>query len=289
VEEGLKRRRVAEGALWSSGLQKFKNSKRLIIAKQDTLLKKEPIQSFELSELAKVTVPRGRSYTIVNSLVEGSHTKVTLDHSAGTWYVYNPHWDFIVPGTTEISNNNVILLNVPYYTQLDSTTAHGQRMCYSSSCAMCAEFLKPGCLGGGRNADDLYMNKYVFKYGDTTSSVAQVRALRDLGITAVFRQNLGRQDVINQLRKGIPVPAGYLHRGPVGRPTGGGHWCVIIGVDLEKQQYICHDPYGEVDLIYGDFLGSQNGAKVRYSFKNFNARWQVEGDKTGWGLILLKP
>jgi GH24 family phage-related lysozyme (muramidase) len=288
VEEGLKRRRVAEGALWSSGLQKFKNSKRLIIAKQDTLLKKEPLQSFELSETAKVTVPRGRSYTIVDSLVEGSHTRVTLDHSAGVWYVYNPHWEIKVPGTAEVSDDKLIVLNVPYYTQLDSTTAHGQRMCFSSVCAMAAEFLKPGCLGGGRNADDLYLNKYVFKYGDTTSSVAQVRALRDLGITAVFRQNLGRQNVIDQLRRGIPVPAGYLHKGPVGRPTGGGHYCLIIGIDLNTKQYIVQDPWGEADLVGGGFNGSMNGSRVRYSFKNFEARWCVEGDKTGWGLMLTR-
>lgn len=289
VEEGLKRRRVAESALWSAGLSKFKHAKRLIVAKRNTLLKKEPLQSFELSEKAKVEVLRGRSYTIVDSVVEGSHTKVTLDYSAGTWYVYTPHWDFVVPGTPEVSNDKLIVLNVPYYTQLDSVTNHATRMCFSSSCAMSAEFLRPGCLGGGRNADDVYMRQYVFKYGDTTNPTAQVRALKDLRISAVFRQNLTRSDIIDQLRKGIPVPVGYLHKGPVGRPSGGGHWCVIVGVDMDKQQYVVNDPWGEADLIGGGFVGSQNGSKTRYSFRNFEPRWMVEGDKTGWGLILVKP
>lgn len=154
---------------------------------------------------------------------------------------------------------------------------------------MSAEFLRPGCLGGGRNADDVYMRQYVFKYGDTTNPTAQVRALKDLRISAVFRQNLTRSDIIDQLRKGIPVPVGYLHKGPVGRPSGGGHWCVIIGVDMDKQQYVVNDPWGEADLIGGGFVGSQNGSKTRYSFRNFEPRWMVEGDKTGWGLILVKP
>lgn len=290
VEEGLRKRRVAEGALWSSGLLKHRNAKRLIVAKQDTLLKKEPLQSFELGPREKVEVPRGRSYTIVDSSDDGVHTRVILDHGAGTWYIYDPHWEVKVPGTVEqqAPDSKVILLNVPYYTQLDSTTSHGTRMCFSSSCAMTAEFLKPGCLGGNRGADDLYMTRYVFRHGDTTNSTAQVRALRDLGIQATFRTNLTRNDVIAQLRKGIPVPVGYLHKGHVSRPTGGGHWLVIVGVDLEKQQYIVNDSWGDCDLVNGGFNGSQNGYRLRYSFRNFEPRWMVEGNGTGWGLIIVK-
>ncbi len=287
VEGGLKRRRIAEGALWSAGLQKFKSAKRIITAKQGTMLKREPLQGFELSEQAKVHVEKGRSYTIVNSVDEGSHTRVTLDHSAGTWYIYTPHWDIAVPGKPVVNNDKLIVLNVPYYTQLDSKTAHAQRMCFTSSTAMCAEYLKPGCLGGGRNADDKMLS-VVFKYGDTTNPSSQVRALADLGIKAVYRQNLGRQDVIDQLRKGLPVPVGYLHKGPVGRPSGGGHWCVIVGIDLEKSQYIVNDPYGDCDLVHGGFPVPASGARLRYSFRNFEPRWMVEGPKTGWGLILVR-
>lgn len=288
VEEGLKRRRIAEGALWSKGLEGFKHSKRLIIAKQNTLLKKEPLQSFELSAQEKIEVERGKAYTILQSVDEGSHTKVVLDHSAGTWYVYSPHWDFVVPGTSVQSDNDQkILLNVPYFSQRDSATAHAHRMCFSSSNASCAEFLKPGCLGGGPNADDVLL-KRVLSYGDTTNSTAQVRALADLGIHAVFRQNLKRQDVVDQLRKGIPVPVGILHKGPISAPTGGGHWIVIIGVDLESGHYIVNDPYGDCDLLYGGYPGSINGARLRYSFRNLEPRWMVEGNGTGWGLILAK-
>lgn len=288
VEAGLKRRRVAEGALWSKGLEKFRHSKRLITAKQDTLLKREPIQSFELSERAKVKVQQGRSYTIVDSVDEGSHMKVTLDYGAGTWYVYTPHWDITVPGKPLQQEDNKILLDVPYYTQLDSTTNHAMRMCFSSSCAMAAEYMNPGCLGGNKGADDKYMTQHVFKYGDTTNPTAQVRALKDLGITAVFRQNLNRKDVIAQLKNNIPVPVGYLHKGSVNRPSGGGHWCVIVGVDLESKQYIVNDPWGEADLVYGGMMGSENGSRLRYSFRNFEPRWMVEGSGTGWGLILLR-
>jgi hypothetical protein len=290
AEEGLKRRRIAEGSLWSSGLYKLRNAKRLIISNRDTLLKKEPVQSFELSDREKVVVPRGRSYTIVKSVDEGSHMKVTIDYGAGTWYIYKPHWDVKVPGLVEevSDNNHLIILNVPYYTQLDSATNHAARMCFSSSCAMSAEFMRPGCLGGNRGADDLYMTKHVFKYGDTTNSTAQVRALTELRIHAVFRQNLSRKDIIAQLLKGIPVPVGYLHKGYVSNPQGGGHYGVVVGIDQDKEEYIVNDPWGEADLLYGGFVGSENGYQVRYSFENFEPRWMVEGQGTGWGLILNK-
>ena len=38
-----------------------------------------------------------------------------------------------------------IQLAVPYFSQRDSATSQGERMCFSSSCAMAA-FLKPGSL-----------------------------------------------------------------------------------------------------------------------------------------------
>lgn len=289
VEEGLKRRRVAEGALWSKGLKEFKQSKRLIVALEDTLLKKEPLQSFELDIKSRIEVPKGRSYTVVETTEVGSHTKVVLDSGAGTWYIYNPHWKIQSPGSIELtSDQKLIKLNAPYYTQLDSSTNHGARMCFSSTCAMAAEFLKPGCLGGNRGADDKYLNQYVFKYGDTTNPTAQVKALADLGIVAVYKQTLNRDDIISQLRKGIPIPVGYLHKGPVSAPAGGGHWALVVGIDLDKSQYIIHDPWGECDLVGGGMMGSQNGAFQRYGFKNFDPRWMVEGNKTGWGLLLVR-
>lgn len=289
VEEGLRRRRIAEAKLWTTGLGKFTDSKRLIVANCDTILKKEPIQSFELSAKDKVEVQKGRSYTVVDSVDVGSHIKVKLASSAGTWYIYKPHWDIKIPGSIEFSPDSTqIRLNVPYYTQLDSNTNHAARMCFSSTCAMAAEFLKPGCLGGNKGADDLYMTKYVFKYGDTTNQQAQVLALKELGIHAVFRRNLTRADIISQLQKGLPVPVGYLHKGYVNSPQGDGHWCLIIGIDPNAKQYIIHDPWGDCDLVHGGMLGSQNGSAVRYSFKNFEPRWMVEGDKTGWGLILVR-
>ena len=129
------------------------------------------------------------------------------------------------------------------------------------------------------------MKNYVFKYGDTTNSNAQISALRDLGIKAEFRKNLTQQDVINQIDKGVPVPIGFLHHGPVSAPSGGGHWVCAVGYNKLVEKYIVHDPYGELDMENGGYYGSTNGAWRHYSFAGMNKRWMVEGPGSGWGII----
>lgn len=173
-------------------------------------------------------------------------------------------------------------LAVPYFAQMDSATSQGARMCFSSSCAMLAKFLKPNALGDGKNADDEYLAR-VNKYGDSTDANAQIRALAYLGIKAEFRQNLSFRDIDKQLLAGKPVPIGILHHGPADNPTGGGHWIVVIGKLGEA--YRVHDPAGELDLVNGGYGLGRSGSGVLYSAKNLGRRWQVEGAGTGWGIM----
>ena len=286
VEEGLRRRRVAEGALWSKGAAKHKMTKQQIIALQPTVLKKEPVQSYQLNYNQRKEAPKGKGYQVVSIVDEGVHSKVTLDYGAGVWYIYNPHWEVTpINGVVETPSASSRVLKVKYFSQRDSATAHALRMCFSSSCAMMADYLKPTAIQVAEQEDDYYMKNYVFRHGDTTNPTAQIRALRDLGITAEFRKNLTQQDVINQIDKGIPVPIGILHHGHVSAPRGGGHYIVIIGYDKGTGHWIVHDPYGELDVVNGGYWGSTNGANQRYTFKNLNRRWMVEGSGSGWGVI----
>jgi hypothetical protein len=80
----------------------------------------------------------------------------------------------------------VIQLAVPYLSQNDSLTGQGSRMCFSSTCAMAAAFLKPGYLKGSGQLDDQYL-ALVQCHGDTTDANAQVAALLSIGINATFR------------------------------------------------------------------------------------------------------
>lgn len=286
VEEGLRRRRVAEGALWSKGTAKHSMAKQQILALQNTVLKKEPLQSYQLTYNQRKEVPKGKGYQITNIVDEGTHSKVTLDYGGGVWYIYNPHWEIISTSSPQEGTwHSGKTLKVKYFSQRDSATAHANRMCFSSSCAMMADYLKPNAIQVAEQEDDFYMKNYVFRYGDTTNPDAQIKALRDLGINAQFRKNLTQADLEAQINKGIPVPIGILHHGPVSAPTGGGHWIVVIGFDKKTGQYVVHDPYGELDLISGGYWGSTNGANQRYSFARLNKRWMVEGNGSGWGII----
>ena len=177
-----------------------------------------------------------------------------------------------------------LILKAPYFSQRDSATGHAMRMCFSSSCAMLLNTLKPNTLKGA-NGDDDYL-KTVFRFGDTTIADAQVKALAQYGVSAQFRQNLTWADIDNQLKAGVPVPIGILHHGTASNPTGGGHWILIIGKKADGSAYFVHDPFGDLDLANGGYLSS-NGKQLAYSVKNLTPRWRVNGTG-GWGVIAKK-
>ena len=166
-----------------------------------------------------------------------------------------------------------------YYAQTDSKTSHGDRMCFSSTCAMAVKYLCPDALKGS-NADDDYL-KTVLKYGDTTDASSQIKACQHFGVVATFRQNGTKDSLLKELNAGFPVATGILHHGPATSPRGGGHWMLLIGDDSNNGVF--HDPYGELDNVNGGYvtIGS-GGMGVRYSWKNWLKRWEVEKPGTGW-------
>jgi GH24 family phage-related lysozyme (muramidase) len=187
-----------------------------------------------------------------------------------------------------VSNSNgLIQLPVPYLSQNDSTTSQGSRMCFASTCAMAATFLRPGCLNGPGQPDDRYM-ALVQRHGDTTDASAQVAALQSLGIQARFRTDGAIEHLIQQLQRGMPCPVGWLHKGPASAPHGGGHWSLVIGWDPATRQLLMHDPNGEADLVNGGYISTAigSGKSLRYSERNWGRRWQVEGICTGWWIQL---
>jgi hypothetical protein len=181
----------------------------------------------------------------------------------------------------------LIQLPVPYLSQNDSATDQGRRMCFSSSCAMAAAFLKPGCLAGQGQVDDQYL-RLVQRYGDSTDASAQIAALGSLGLRARFRQDGAIEDLLHQLRRGLPCPVGWLHRGPVSAPRGGGHWSVVVGWDPASRQLLMHDPNGEAALAEGGYVITAigSGQALSYSERNWSPRWQVEGPGSGWWIQL---
>ena len=165
-------------------------------------------------------------------------------------------------------------LKVPYEYQLDNG-ATGYRECFSSSCAMVARYWN-------KIAGDYEYNRIRRQFGDTTDPQAQLRTLKTLGLRATFEMEGTPAILENLLRSGLPTPVGWLHRGPVTSPSGGGHWTVVSG--FTPTHFIHQDPNGEANTQNGGYLNSNKGANVAYSRSNWLRRWLVDGPASGWYL-----
>jgi hypothetical protein len=186
-------------------------------------------------------------------------------------------------GGASTENSDPLLTSVPYYSQRDSAQRDQRdRTCFSSSCAMLLEAVKPGTLQGA-NGDDQYL-AVVQRFGDTTDASAQLQALAHFGVKACIDRRADFLLIEKQIQRGIPVPCGYLHRGPVDRPTGSGHWLIVYG--HTRTHVVVHDPWGEPDLLAGTTL-SPNGEGLRFSRQNFGRRWMVE--PTAGGVYRYAP
>lgn len=169
-------------------------------------------------------------------------------------------------------------LNVPYFYQNDNKSGTGYRECFSSSCAMLAAY------HGRVKSDDEY-NLIRQHYGDTTDLGAQIGALNKLGLDPTFKSNGKPRDLEAEIQAGRPVAVGWLHKGPVTAPTGGGHWSVVVG--YTPTHFIFHDPNGEANLVSGGYDNHSGGKGILYSRKNWLPRWEVEGPGTGWYLTCI--
>ena len=188
--------------------------------------------------------------------------------------------DWIVTYRTPLTPTTSNPLNVPYQSQNDNASGTGYRECFSSSCAMVAMYY------GKIENDDAY-NLVRQKYGDSTDAQAQVRTLRSLGLEANFITNATTGDVKQAIDAGRPVPCGWLHHGSVSHPSGGGHYSVVIGYN--DTAWIIHDPNGEANLVNGGYTDNLDGSSQSYSYKNWNPRWIVEGEGSGWLMDIRDP
>lgn len=163
-------------------------------------------------------------------------------------------------------------LQVPYFDQLKMDDGQGYRECFSASSAMLAAFW------GKEPNEDTY-DSLRQCYGDSTSSEAQLQALRSLGLQADFRTDGTVAMLKAEIDAGRPVAVGWLCDGPVSAPSGGGHWSVIVGYDATG--FFINDPNGNCDLVEGGYDSHDDGAGLHYSYRNWVPRWRPQ-DTGGW-------
>lgn len=274
IEEELPRWNKA-GGLELSGLAKRRAAEVKLAQTTEINTKKQMQQKSFLEDAAKFYKNLPHQNTAWRAL-EASVTEVQLKAFKDAYRGSEAPLSAAV--SESAPNISKFPLQVPYFYQRDSKTGHGERSCFSSSMAMAIEYLNPEALQGD---DDDYL-KIVFRYGDTVSSDAQLKAARSLGMNVVFKTNGSELDIIKQLDKGIPVPIGILHKGNISNPSGGGHWICVIGYD--KEYFFVHDPFGELDLINGGYpkAGPVDGKFKRYSKKNLMKRWLISSNADGW-------
>ena len=184
-------------------------------------------------------------------------------------------------------SSGILKLPVRYQCQVDSEYMGGKdalRMCFSSSCAMLLDYINPEALRGHGQEDDYYLatlNKLGY---DSTDAAGQIATLQHFGLDATFRTNGTLQSLKRLLKEDVPIPCGILHYGPPSNPHGGGHWMTIVGIDEAAGDLLAHDPYGLLDNDgAGGYLATDcnSGKFVRYSIKNWLARWEIVGGD-GW-------
>ena len=284
---GLVRRRDAEEKLFrqdgwptDEGLPPTGDTV-VITAKADTVLKKEIAQSYDLEPEQKWNVAKGTQLTLTwkGKCAEG-HCFVTVKDK-GQWFIYTEHWKGQGSAEKPPSGKGSKVLPTRYFSQRDNYR-DASRTCFSSSCAMLLETLKPGTCPGDKG-DDIYVHR-VFEYGDTTDAYVQVKALSSFGVSSKFVQNANLDTIRSQIDAGVPVPIGILHHGPASAPSGGGHWICVIGYDASG--FIVHDPWGEIDHATGTYI-SEDGKALHYSNNLLNSRWTVANPNDGW-LILAE-
>ena len=283
---GLVRRREAEERLFRKDGWPNEDGEAIespviatLVAKQDTVLKKEIAQSTELEAEQKWNIPKDKKLEITWRGKEADkHIFVTVKDK-GQWFIYADHFKGQGNESYPKPAKGEKVLPTRYFSQRDNYR-DASRTCFSSSCAMLLETLKPGTCPGEKG-DDIYVHR-VFEFGDTTDAYVQVKALASFNVHAKFVQNANLDTIREQIDAGIPVPIGILHHGPASAPSGGGHWICVIGYD--KNGFIVHDPWGEIQHSTGQYI-SEDGKALHYSNNLISTRWTVANPNDGWAII----
>jgi len=207
-----------------------------------------------------------------------------LEADAGWAKAFTPEGAQVPPRPIQLPTAKP-LRRVIYQPQTDSQIpGMADRMCFSSTMTMFANFYRPGILTG-KNADDQYLRLLMAAGKSTQDADAHVQQLRKLGIGARYTQAATWQLLLDETAQGRVVAVGWYHNGPASRPKRDhGHWSLVASADTTRA--IHYDPYGEADLVNGGYLPSKNGAALSYSRKNWGPRWLADGPASGWAIVL---
>lgn len=161
-----------------------------------------------------------------------------------------------------------------YIDQLESASGAGWRECYSAVAAMLASTYKDQQIGLNE------YNRIRARFGDSTSSAAQLKALRELGLNATVSDTGSIEQVREMLRSGKPVGLGINHN------NRSGHWIMAHGL-TPNGDFIVDDPYGKLNQRRNTGWAATNSASRKpgnnavYSADFLRSIFEDRGPGTG--------
>jgi len=238
---------------------------------EKTVLKKQPIDSSQLQDSERTTLPLGRVYGVKSYALENNHIKVSLleelPNFGNTGYIFPQYVKFKRGGRVFNPLPPQLELNVPYFSQRDNPRFYWST-CNVTSIAMVMYYYGVRPKWGGQLEDELL--QWCFNYGGTGSQTDHnvlSALIRAYGFKSSFSTTRYWSDLKTELINRRPVVIGV-------DTTPSGHILTVIGYN--NQGYIVNDPWGDAYTGYSN----TEGRRIIYSYGYMN---QVAGpDGSVW-------
>jgi hypothetical protein len=251
---------------------------KTLTIKQNTVLKKRPIDSRQLAptELARLTA--GSIYGLEGYSVSDIHFQVTLTEDlpplGNMGYVFMGHTTIHQNGKAiEITPKRKVL-GVPYFSQRDNPR-DPFTTCNVTAIAMVLAFYGRRSRNPRQQLEDELYQWIIDRYGRqarTDNAVLQ-ELYRAYGYRGGFSTARTWAQIKQELLENRPVVIG-------GYFTHGGHIITVIGFD--EHGYIVHDPYGNALTGYRQ----TEGKGLRYPYIYMRDMCGVDGDV--WAHFIAK-
>lgn len=184
-----------------------------------------------------------------------------------------------------IPTGHDIDIPINHRVQLDNTGGEGYRECFDTCTTMCADYLTKGRLT--KEAKDRRFAEpedawYIYrsKYGDTISSTAQIRALRDIDVDAYFTTTSSINDLMKSLYRGIPVILGTKYKDS-------GHMVVCDGRTNKGLRILCPNGIrnGRSNNWVTRFIDESHAKPDMFSWTLAKEIFTDLGDEAGWAIF----
>lgn len=251
---------------------------KTLTIKQNTVLKKRPIDSRQLAPAELASLTAGSIYGLEGYSVSDIHFQVTLTEDVlplgNAGYVFMGHTTIQQNGKPiEITPKRKVL-GVPYFSQRDNPR-DPFTTCNVTAIAMVMAFYGKRSLNPRQQLEDELYQWIIDRYGRqarTDNAVLQ-ELYRAYGYKGGFSTARTWSQIKQELLENRPVVIG-------GYFTHGGHIITVIGFD--EYGYIVHDPYGNALTGYRQ----TEGKGLRYPYIYMRDMCGVDGDV--WAHFIAK-